>query len=188
MQIDSRIPCRQLAMPLALALFSMLSVGTRAADKDVTTVRLQANGSEQTVDIDMTALSEGQTRQLATTSGLPAIVTRTAEGLIVEVAGVRNEIALPAVEWVELDGETGSAKQVKVIHIDAETSDDGATSSESRHVVRVFSDAGEAPVTEAEIAELMAQAEAAAAEAGDAQATGDGKVIVIRKIEKGEEQ
>ena len=188
MQIDTRIPYRQLAMPLALALFSMLSVGTRAADKDVTTVRLQANGSEQTVDIDMTALAEGQPRQLATTSGLPAIVTRTADGLIVEVAGVRKEIVLPAVEWVELEGGSGSAKQVKVIHIDAEETAEGDTSSESRHVVRVFSDAGEAPVTEAEIAELMAQAEAAAAEAGETHANGDDQVIVLRKIEKREER
>ena len=64
----------------------------------------------------------------------------------------------------------------------------GIGNSESRHVVRVFSDAGEAPATEAEIAELMAQAEAAAAEAGDAHANGDEQVIVIRKIEKREER
>ncbi len=176
--------------PIAMGAVFMWSAGASAQSQDVTTVKLLANGSEQTIEIDMQALTVGQSRQLAASSGLPAIVTRTEDGLIVEVAGVRKEIALPAVDWVEIDGATGSAKQVKVIHLDTDQADDTAGESlgESRRVVRVIRETGSAPATEAEMAELIAEAEAAAAEASVTPADGEDRVIVIRRIEKDDQQ
>ncbi|WP_395793780.1 hypothetical protein [Aquimonas sp.] len=100
-----------LSLALAATGFVAALGSAAAADRDTTEIRFDANGAEQRVVVDMTQLAPGQSRQLTADSGLPAIVTRTDEGLRVEIAGEIREIALPPVEVIELGGD-GDSQQI----------------------------------------------------------------------------
>lgn len=158
----------------------------QAAERDIAEVHVQANGAEQRIEVDMNSLSEGQSRQLSADSGLPAIVTRTPEGLRVEIAGETHEIHLPPIELVDLGGgDTGKHIVIKRA---------GGDSAEGKHEVRVIHRTLDGEVDEAQIeamlAEALAEAEAARAAADDAHgqalqaAEQARKVRVIRRIER----
>jgi hypothetical protein len=158
----------------------------QAAERDIAEVHVQANGAEQRVEVDMNSLSEGQSRQLSADSGLPAIVTRTPEGLRVEMAGETHEIHLPPIELVDLGGgDTGKHIVIKRA---------GGDSAEGKQEVRVIHRTLDGEVDEAQIeamlAEALAEAEAARAVADDAHgqalqaAEQARKVRVIRRIER----
>ncbi|MFN7783400.1 MAG: hypothetical protein ACK5PG_11760 [Lysobacterales bacterium] len=158
----------------------------QAAERDIAEVHVHANGAEQRVEVDMNSLSEGQSRQLSADSGLPAIVTRTPEGLRVEMAGETHEIHLPPIELVDLGGgDTGKHIVIKRA---------GGDSAEGKQEVRVIHRTLDGEVDEAQIeamlAEALAEAEAARAAADDAHgqalqaAEQARKVRVIRRIER----
>ena len=158
----------------------------QAAERDIAEVHVQANGAEQRIEVDMNSLSEGQSRQLSADSGLPAIVTRTPEGLRVEMAGETHEIHLPPIELVDLGGgDTGKHIVIKRA---------GGDSAEGKQEVRVIHRTLDGEVDEAQIeamlAEALAEAEAARAVADDAHgqalqaAEQARKVRVIRRIER----
>ncbi len=158
----------------------------QAAERDIAEVHVQANGAEQRIEVDMNSLSEGQSRQLSADSGLPAIVTRTPEGLRVEIAGETHEIHLPPIELVDLGGgDTGKHIVIKRA---------GGDSADGKQEVRVIHRTLDGEVDEAQIeamlAEALAEAEAARAVADDAHgqalqaAEQARKVRVIRRIER----
>lgn len=169
------------------------AIVVQAADRDIADIRVQSNGVEQRVEVDMNRLREGQSLQLSTESGLPAIVTRTADGLSIEVAGETHQIHLPAVEVIDLGG-TASDRHI-VIKRQAH-SEAGQTRRE--HQVRVIHRSLEGGVEgeldeariEALVAEAMAEAEAARASAeiahGEALEAEERahQVRVIRRIER----
>ena len=168
----------------AIGLIAALAAD--AADRDIAEIHVQANGAEQRVEVDMNSLSEGQSRQLSADSGLPAIVTRTPDGLRVEMAGETHEIHLPPVELVDLGGgEAGKHIVIKRA---------GGDSADGKQEVRVIHRALDGEVDEAQIeamlAEALAEAEAARAAADDARgqalqaAEQARKVRVIRRIER----
>lgn len=171
----------------------MAGVVVQAADRDIADIRVQSNGVEQRVEVDMNRLREGQSLQLSTESGLPAIVTRTADGLSLEVAGETHQIHLPAVEVIDLEG--AAAGRHIVIQRQAHAQ---AGQTRREHQVRVIHRSLEGGVEgeldeariEALVAEAMAEAEAARASAeiarGEALEAAERahKVRVIRRIER----
>lgn len=168
----------------AIGLIAALAAD--AADRDIAEIHVQANGAEQRVEVDMNSLSEGQSRQLSADSGLPAIVTRTPDGLRVEMAGETHEIQLPPIELVDLGGgETG-----KHIVIKRGPGDSADGKHEVRVIHRTLDGAPDEAQIQALVAEALAAAEAARAAAetahGDAlQAAEEArKVRVIRRIER----
>lgn len=162
------------------------ALAAQAAERDIAEVHVQANGAEQRIEVDMNSLGEGQSRQLSADSGLPAIVTRTPDGLRVEMAGETHEIHLPPIELVDLGG--GDAGK----HIVIKRA--GGDSAEGKQEVRVIHRTLDGEVDEAQIeamlAEALAEAEAARAAADDAHgqalqaAEQARKVRVIRRIER----
>jgi hypothetical protein len=109
---------QRLSLAIAAAVLALIGRAA-AADSDVANVRIIAGGSEETVEVEMNELKVGESRQLTAASGTPAIVTRTDDGLVVEIAGKRTEVHFPAGGsdplWVDADG---IGKQVRVIKID----------------------------------------------------------------------
>lgn len=133
-------------------------------------------------------LADGERRGLTTEAGNPATLARTADGLVLELAGERFDVKLPAVAvdadgMVSVDGSEGGRRIV--IHREEDTtqgaSAEGGTKTETRKVVKIVrkgeSDAGEAAQAEA-LALSMA--------GGDPEAlllAGEGpKVLVMRRI------
>jgi hypothetical protein len=166
-----------LSLALAATGFVAALGSAAAADRDTTEIRFDANGAEQRVVVDMTQLAPGQSRQLTADSGLPAIVTRTDEGLRVEIAGEIREIALPPVEVIELGGDGDSQQIVLKRHRVDGAATGGDTPREVRVVRHVRSgDEVDSAELDALIAEALAEADVADGEPG--------KLRVIRRIER----
>jgi len=110
----------RLTLAIAAAILALGSP-VRAADSDVATVRIIANGVEERVEVALHELAVGESRQLTAASGSPAIVTRTEDGLSVEVAGKRTEVRFPGqggdMTWVD-GGAAG--KQLRVVRLNRE--------------------------------------------------------------------
>jgi hypothetical protein len=168
---------QRLALGIVGALVALASA--QATNTDTAVIELKANGADQRIKVDMRDLAEGQSRQLSADSGLPAIVTRTAEGLRVEIAGVVREIELPKVDIVHAGGE-GEHRRVLIKRTHAEEGE-----GQARHEVRVIERAGEGALDEAEIEALVEEARQHVGHAGE---LGEDKVRVIRRIEKHEAQ
>ncbi len=159
------------ALASAAAVLALIG---HAGASDTATVRIVANGSEETVEVAMDALKIGESRQLTAASGKPAIVTRTENGLTVEVAGKRTEVEFPVVgggdlHWVHADGGDHDGKQVRVIRIDrdAEVTDLGDGKRKVVMIKRGSADAG--GLDDAGIAELIAELQASKETGDDAR-------------------
>ena len=131
-------------------------------------------------------LADGERRGLTTEAGNPATLARSAEGLVLELAGERFEVKLPAVAvdadgMVSVDGSEGARRIV--IHRDeahaAGSAASGAEKVETRKVVKIIRKGD---------ADAAADAEALALSmaGGDPEAlllAGDGpRVLVMRRI------
>jgi hypothetical protein len=129
------------------------------------------------VVVDMTQLAPGQSRQLTADSGLPAIVTRTDDGLRVEIAGEIREISLPPVEVIELGGD-GDSQQIVLKRHRVDGVDAGGDAQREVRVVRHVRSGDEVDSAELDalIAEALAEADVADGEPG--------KLRVIRRIER----
>lgn len=189
-----RIPNAPRLLAASFAIIGVFAtVAAQAAGRDIADIRVQSNGAEQRVEVDMNRLREGQSLQLSTESGLPAIVTRTADGLSLEVAGETHQIHLPAVEVIDLEGDAAGKHIVIQRQAHAQA---GQTHRE--HQVRVIhrsleggmeGELDEARI-EALVAEAMAESEAARASAeiarGEALEAEERahQVRVIRRIER----
>jgi hypothetical protein len=166
-----------LSLALAATGFVAALGSATAADRDTTEIRFDANGAEQRVVVDMTQLAPGQSRQLTADSGLPAIVTRTDDGLRVEIAGVVREVSLPPVEVIELGGD-GDGQQIVLKRHRVDGADAGGDAQREVRVVRHVrsGDAIDSAALDALIAEALAGADVADGEPG--------KLRVIRRIER----
>jgi hypothetical protein len=133
-------------------------------------------------------LADGERRGLTTEAGNPATLARSAEGLVLELAGERFDVKLPAVEvdaegTQSVDGTEGGRRIV--IHREedhvADRAADGAEKVETRKVVKIVRK-GEAADGAAAEAEALALSMAG----GDPEAlllAGEGpKVLVMRRI------
>lgn len=182
----------QQMLGLSLAAVGLIAAGSAlAADRDIAEIHVQANGAAQRVEVDMNTLAEGQSRQLSANTGLPAIVTRTATGLTLEIAGETHDIRMPAVDVIHLGGSIdGATKQIVMKRADAAQ----AAGDAERRTVRVVRREGSGPLDPAELEVLVAEAladaevarEAAALARGEAVQAGQDarKVRVIRRIER----
>ncbi len=166
-----------LSLALAATGFVAALGSAAAADRDTTEIRFDANGAEQRVVVDMTQLAPGQSRQLTADSGLPAIVTRTDDGLRVEIAGEIREISLPPVEVIELGGD-GDSQQIVLKRHRVDGVDAGGDAQREVRVVRHVRSGDEVDSAELDalIAEALAEADVADGEPG--------KLRVIRRIER----
>jgi len=113
-------PSQRLALAICAALCAAVGQ-VSAGDSDIANVRILSGGGEEAVEIKLNELAVGESRQLTAASGKPAVVTRTEDGLVVEIAGKRTEVHFPAADgaaqWVE--GEAAAdGKQVRIIKID----------------------------------------------------------------------
>lgn len=168
---------RKLAFLFALAA----TAAFQATASDVAKIRIVTDAGEQAVEVDLDSLKVGQSRQLASSSGAPALVTRTAEGLRIEVAGKTTEVQLGHAEHASWASDLGEGKQVKVIHFDHDESVHQHGDGEHKKVV-VIRKAGGAEghnLSEEEIAELVAEMEV---KMDLDTADGGEKVIVTRKV------
>jgi len=163
-----------------LSALIALGLAGNALAGDTATVRLISGGVEHAVEVDLDSLKVGESRQLATQAGTPAIVSRTEEGLRVEVAGKTTDVALTHAAtslWMDADG----AKQVRVIKIDKGDVEEIDLGDGQRKIVMVRK--GEAfgsGMDEAEIAALLAEVRE---KAGHDVVDADGdKIIVTRKL------
>lgn len=153
------------------------SLPSQAAD--IANVRIINSSGEEAVEVDLDQLAVGESRQLTSSSGKPAVVTRTEDGLSIEVAGKTTEVKLAhpghAAIWHEKSGDG----QVKVIEIDDEKHEAGDGQHHERKVM-VFHKKGEAgSLSDEELAALIADAEH---HADVAVEPGQDKVIVSRKV------
>lgn len=182
----------QQMLGLSLAAIGLIAAGSAlAADRDIAEIHVQANGAAQRVEVDMNTLAEGQSRQLSADTGLPAIVTRTATGLTLEIAGESHDIKMPPVEVIHLGGSIdGANRQVVMKRVEGAL----AAGDGERRTVRVVRREGSGPLDHAELEVLVAEAladaevarEAAALARGEAVQAGQDarKVRVIRRIER----
>lgn len=163
---------------LTSALIVALGLIGVASAADTVTVKLLESGFEQQIEIPLDEIAVGSSRQLATASGLPAIVTRKEDGLTIEVAGRTTEIDLP--DPAAFAHHAGDGKRQVMLrkhheHAAGEGNDDKREQHEKRIVIKHAGE-GEA-MSEAEIEALLA----------DSDVPGDGKrVVVIRKIHRDE--
>jgi hypothetical protein len=98
---------------LVAALFATGSAF--AGSTDSTSVRIISNGSSETIEVPLSELKVGESRQLAAASGMPAIVTRTDSGLTIEMAGNSTDIRLPDVSRIALADGAGDGRRMKML-------------------------------------------------------------------------
>jgi hypothetical protein len=98
---------------LICLLGSWLHVATAA---DTATIKLRHDGEVETIQVPLAELKAGESRQLATGSGRPAIVTRTEQGLTIESGGRVTELPLPG-----LSGDPrADGKRIVSVHSEGE--------------------------------------------------------------------
>lgn len=172
-----------------IALLTTLALAASAQAADVANVRILGDAGEHTVEIDLDALKVGESRQLATAAGVPAIVSRSEDGLSIEIAGKTTEVALGGhgdLLWVGKHGEGDGHKRVHVMKLDSEAVEELDLGDGQRKVIvmRQHGEHGEhgsgAPLDDAKLAELIAEIEAKAGAEGDH--AGKERVFVTRKI------
>jgi hypothetical protein len=177
---------------LVAALFATGSAFA-GSSTDSTSVRIISNGSSETIEVPLSELKVGESRQLAAASGTPAIVTRTAGGLTIEMAGRSTEVRLPDFERIAIADADGS-RHVKIIRHDGahavdadadghrvrmfkiEGDDVVAGEGGSEHKVfvkRLAIDGEPVGVDDAELDALLADI--------DVDGVGDAKVIVVKR-------
>ncbi len=124
----------RLAAVIAAAIVALAMTGSAAsADSDIAKVRILANGVEEAVEVEMNSIPVGESRQLVAASGKPAIVTRTAEGLTIEIGGKRTEVRMPA-----SNGEHGPHAHGEHLRIIKLAHGDDAAAGEAGHKVIVL--------------------------------------------------
>lgn len=175
-----------------IALLTTLAFAGSVQAADIANVRILGDAGEHAVEIDLDALKVGESRQLATAAGVPAIVSRSEDGLSIEIAGKTTEVALGGhgdLLWVGKPGE-GEGKRVRVIKLDGDEVEkirlgDGKGDAvvSLRHVRH---GAGSDGKHDAMVADIIASIEAKAVEDGATLREidlGDGqrKVIVMRQ-------
>jgi hypothetical protein len=153
------------------------AAGSAVADStDRTSVRIVSNGTSETIDVPLSALKVGESRQLAAASGTPAIVTRTDSGLTIEMAGRSTEVKLPELNRIARSDGDGK-RQVRIIRHDGGGLADGAG---PRHTVFVQRQKGEGDPADIEEADLDALLSDIDVDVG----TADTKVIVVHRRKK----
>lgn len=164
---------------LALSAALTVGLGAPAWAEDRTEVRIVDNGQPHAISIDLDGWAVGESRQLTASTGLPALVSRNADGLRIELAGKVTEVFLglpEGGEWTGLMDADGDASQVKIVRHHSETVDaDGK--QQTRVIIRRHDGAADpaAAVSDAELEALLDEADLQPAD-GDAH-----KVIVIRR-------
>lgn len=180
------------------ALICFALQATTAQAGDIADITIAKDGSEHSLSVDLEALTDGQTLQLSTKAGVPAIVTRNGGELDVEIAGAIHQISIGEVEslWFgERDGEhevevirlgKGEAgegedgKKLKVVRLHGahdELIEERIEGDEARKVV-VVKRHGEDAIDEAELARLIEDAKAGA---GSVDADGT-RITVERRV------
>lgn len=165
-----------------LGLLASLATA-QASGRDVAQVYLQANGAEQRIEVDLIALRPGQSRQLFTDTGLPAIVSRDEQGLSIEVAGETHVVRMPKVMHLAGDAAAGDG-EVRTLVIKRDASEEGAEHADAK--VRVIRLAGDGTVDtedlDALVARALAEAEADGLDLSAAE--GEGRTLrVVRRID-----
>jgi hypothetical protein len=139
---------------LCAAIVSSLAFADAPAPvRDETTLHVRtAAGARDTVRFEG-ELAPGERRALTTTSGNAATLTRTDAGLVLELAGERFDIAMPAAVDIDLLAADASVDvdapgRTVVIHRDTRESEDGEVHTGERKIVRIVrrqdADAGDA--------------------------------------------
>lgn len=171
------------SMISAALAFGLYSLVASASASDIAKVRIVSAAGEESVQVDLDALKVGSSQQLVAASGKPAVVSRSADGLRIELAGRVTTVALAPVQVHEL-GSSDDGKQVRIIKLDG-----GHASHHGEHhgehkvmVLRQHGDAEAADEVERHIDELLAEVEAGL---DDTAADGNGdKVVVTREIRR----
>ncbi len=160
--------------------FGLFALATAAGASDVANVKIITANGEEAVEVDLDALKVGESRQLVAASGAPAVVTRSEDGLRIEVGGKVTDIKLAPLQVAEWHhGESGEGKRIKVIKLDHDDTTTVGEGSHERKIVIVHGDGTQGAPSEEEIAELIAEVESKVdADAAD----GSDKVIVTRKV------
>ena len=175
---------------LAVLCAAVLSTASLAAEtvRDETTLLVRTSaGAVERLKFEG-ELADGERRGLTTEAGNPATLARTGDGLVLELAGERFDVKLPAVA-VDVDGDVSvdgaDGERRIVIHREEDTTQatgaEGAAKTETRKVVKIVR-TGESAAGDAAQAEALALSMAD----GDPEArllAGDGpKVLVMRRI------
>jgi hypothetical protein len=170
-----------------IGFLTTLALATSLQAADIATVRIVGAAGEHSVEIDLDTLKVGESRQLATAAGVPAIVRRSEDGLSIEIAGKTTEVALGGhgdLLWVGKHGAGDGHKRVHVMKLDSEAVKEIDLGDGQRKVIvmRHKDEPGSHGATpdDAEIAALVADIEAKVD--ADGAADGKEKVIVTRKI------
>ncbi|MBD8525836.1 hypothetical protein [Pseudomarimonas arenosa] len=172
-----------LLLGVLLGAGALLSAPSQASD--VANVRIINASGEEAVEIDLDQLAVGESRQLTSSSGKPAIVTRTESGLSVEVAGKTTEVSLASPGHAGVWHADAGDGKVKIIELDDESLHEGADGERHERKVVIMHKGGEdARLSEDEIAVLIADAEQ---DIDDSVEVGKDKVIVTRKVIKHEQ-
>ena len=164
-----------------LAAAIAAGIAFQASASDIANVRIINDDSEQAVEVDLDTLAVGESRQLASSSGAPALVTRTEDGLRIEVAGKTTEVKLGTPDVAHWVSDAGDGEHVRVIKFDHDETihESGDDPHKQVVVIRKSGEAAGADLSEAEIVEIVGDME----ETMDLDA-GDGeRVIVTRRVE-----
>jgi hypothetical protein len=187
------------SLSIAGLLAAALHAGPVTA-ADIADITIAKDGSEHMLSVDLDTLTDGQTLQLSTQAGVPAIVSRDGNSLDVEIAGERHEVKvghLAGALWVDTqDGEHeievirlgegekvttefSSDTQVKVVNLHG--SHEGVVHEGDGRKVFVVKREGEGPIDEAELETLIEEAKLrAGVEPGDGT-----RITVERRITRG---
>lgn len=196
----------QLAAAVTAAIFALIghasAAGSGNGSSDIANVRIIASGADEVVKVNMDDFQVGESRQLTAASGKPAVVTRTEDGLTIEVAGTRTEVVFPAsnaeMTWTD-SAEHADGKQVRVIkihrdnmhatgdgphrivvmkHADGDIADDAELTVITENVI-----GADGEISDARLQQLFSDVQI---ERRQGNASGE-KVIVTRRIAKDDE-
>jgi hypothetical protein len=163
----------KISLRIALLAAAFAAGSAVAGSTDSTSVRIISNGNSETIEIPLSELKVGESRQLAAASGMPAIVTRTASGLTIEMAGRSTEVKLPELGRIaRSDGD--AARQIRIVRHDGGDPADGSGAQRKVVVQRQKGEGGRVDLDDADLDALLSGIDV---DGGPA----DSKVIVVQR-------
>ncbi|MCK7595058.1 hypothetical protein [Pseudomarimonas salicorniae] len=112
------------SLSLSALLFAALHAAPARAG-DIADITIEKQGTAHVLSVDLDTLGDGQTLQLSTQAGVPAIVSRSGGTLDVEIAGATHEISIGEVNGTWVDAH-GGKHEVEVVRFEKGEADEGS--------------------------------------------------------------
>jgi len=164
---------------LSTALLAALSLSLPVLAADTASVTIVDGDFSDSVSVPLDELKVGESRQLTAASGVPAIVSRSEEGLSIEIAGHSVDVPFGGAHLQALHAHGGKHPLQIIAHEDEQVGDGSNKRVVVKHVHHGEGQDADGKFEEADIEAMIERLRSGEGDGDD----GERRVVVIRKVD-----